>query len=201
MVGRDEHWQRGKWELSIVIPHFAIDMFFLPILILAGNFASTPPIVGDRAPGFDVRTLGHESVRLSSLLKHGPVVLVVLRGYPGYQCPFCTRQVGEILSKSPEFEKRKASVVLVYPGPAENLEKYASEFVSGKDIPKGVYFTLDPDYGFTKSYCLRWEAPHETAYPSAFVIRKDRRIVYAKVSRSHGDRAPLEDILKGLDSL
>jgi len=32
-------------------------------------------------------------VSLANLNHQGPVVLIVLRGYPGYQCPYCTRQV------------------------------------------------------------------------------------------------------------
>lgn len=160
-----------------------------------------PPAIGERAPAFDVRTLDEKAVRLASLLKGGPVVLVVLRGYPGYQCPFCTRQVGELIAKGGEFASRKASVVLVYPGPSEGLKKYAGDFVAGKDLPKAFHFTVDPGYRFTESYRLRWDAPNETAYPSTFVIGRDGRIAYSKVSRSHGDRAPLEDVLASLDKL
>lgn len=35
----------------------------------------------------------------------GPVVLVVLRGYPGYQCPICTKQLAEFRGKVDEFNK------------------------------------------------------------------------------------------------
>lgn len=157
-----------------------------------------PPAVGELAPAFDVRTLDRKSVRLAPLLKEGPVVLVMLRGFPGYQCPLCTRQVGELFSSAHEFAKQKATVVLVYPGPAPDLEKRAGEFVAGQDIPDGFRFTTDPDFAFTKSYGLRWDAPGETAYPSTFVIAPDGRIAYAKVSHSHGDRALTKDVLAAL---
>lgn len=160
-----------------------------------------PPAVGEKAPAFDVRTLDDRAVRLAPLLKGGPVVLVVLRGYPGYQCPFCTKQVGELFAKAGEFRKRKSTVVLVYPGPSDHLKRYANEFVSGKEIPADYRYALDPDFAFTKSYGLRWDAPHETAYPSAFVIGRDGRIAYAKVGRGHGDRAPVADLLASLDGL
>lgn len=158
-----------------------------------------PPAVGEKARDFAVRALDEKPVRLAPLLKKGPVVLVVLRGYPGYQCPFCTKQVGELMQKSEEFAKRKAVVVLIYPGPADDLKKHAAEFVSGKDVPKGFRFALDPGYCFTESYGLRWNAPNETAYPSTFVIGQDGRVTYAKVSHGHGDRAPLSDVLAALD--
>ncbi len=160
-----------------------------------------PPAVGEKATTFNVRSLDDKEIRLDPLLKNGPVVLVVLRGYPGYQCPLCTRQVGELLQNSAEFAKRKATVVMVYPGPAENLRNYGSEFVAGKDFPKGFRFALDPGYKFTESYGLRWNADNETAYPSTFVIGTDGLVTYAKISKTHGGRAPLSDVLAALDKV
>ncbi len=55
-----------------------------------------PPQVGDKAGDFMLTTLDRKPVQLSKQLAHGPVVLVVLRGWPGYQCPICTRQVGQL---------------------------------------------------------------------------------------------------------
>ena len=170
----------------------------LASLILTGV---RPPVVGEKAPAFDVRTLDEKSVTLAPLLRKGPVVLVVLRGYPGYQCPFCTRQVGELVGRADDFAKRKSAVVLVYPGPSEGLKRYASEFAAGKNIPATFRFTIDPGYAFTGSYGLRWDAPHETAYPSTFVIGRNGRVAYAKVSPGHGYRAPIAEVLAALDGL
>lgn len=172
---------------------------FAPLFLLQNP--TLPPKVGDRAPAFVVRTPTGEEVRLPPLLKKGPVALIVLRGYPGYQCPLCTIQVGELIERSDEFAKRKTTVVLVYPGPANNLKERADEFVKDKGLPKAFRLVLDPDYRFTESYGLRWSAANETAYPSTFVIGRDGRVAYAKVSRTHGDRAPLPDVLAALDKM
>ena len=79
--------------------------------------AAEPPAVGDRAKDFELSSLGggqgKDKVKLSDRLKSGPVVLIVLRGYPGYQCPLCTRQVGELTSKADDFRKAGATVLLV----------------------------------------------------------------------------------------
>ena len=156
------------------------------------------PKVGESAPDFALPTLSGGDVRLSKLTRKGPVALVVLRGYPGYQCPFCTAQVAELRNKAKAFAGAKAQVLLVYPGPAENLKQRADEFVGGKAMPANFTLALDPDYTFTKAYGLRWNAPHETAYPSTFVINRKNRIVYAKTSRTHGDRAKTDEILEAL---
>ncbi len=163
--------------------------------------AQSPPAVGTSAADFTLERLDGTDVRLSDLLSKGPVALVVLRGYPGYQCPVCTRQVGDLISKAPQFEALGARVVLVYPGPDENLGKFAAEFVQGKTLPGNFEFLVDPGYRFTSAYNLRWDAPKETAYPSTFVIGPDRVVRYSKVSQSHGGRAPASEVLQSLSAL
>ncbi len=166
--------------------------------------AEKPPTVGDKAKDFELTGLGGDKdgsvakVKLSQQLDAGPVVLVVLRGYPGYQCPLCTRQVAELAKKADDFKKAGAKVLLVYPGPADDLKAHADEFVKGKDYPAHFQFLLDPDYTFANSYGLRWDAKNETAYPSTFVLDKDGKVLFAKVSKTHGDRAKVADVLGAL---
>ena len=57
---------------------------------------------------------------------------------------------------------------------------------------------LDPDYEFTKAYHLRWEAKNETVYPATFVIDRERKIQFSKISMSHGGRASADEVLKAL---
>jgi peroxiredoxin len=156
------------------------------------------PKVGDMAPDFELDSLNGEKAKLSELSRQGPVVLVVLRGYPGYQCPICSAQVGELMSKAREFQDAKAHVVLVYPGPSEGLRQRADEFIRGKTLPENYQILLDPGYTFTNSYGLRWDAPKETAYPSTFVIDGQRTIRFSKISQSHGGRARAAEILEAL---
>jgi hypothetical protein len=55
-----------------------------PLLVLAmvSLVSAAPPTVGDKAPDFALSTVEGKSVRLSEVIAKGPVVLVVLRGYP-----------------------------------------------------------------------------------------------------------------------
>ena len=57
----------------------------------------------------------------------------------------------------------------------------------------------DPDYAFINSYGLRWDEKNETAYPSTFVIGKDKIVRFAKISKTHGDRAKTADVLNALE--
>ena len=169
-----------------------------PDLAQSLHSASLPPEVGDKAPDFMLTTLDRKPVQLSKQLVHGPVVLVVLRGWPGYQCPICTRQVGQLIARAEDLEAARAHVVLVYPGPADQLIDHAEEFISGKNIPSNFSFVIDPDFKFTVSYGLRWDVPKETAYPSTFVIDRQAIVRFAAVSKTHGDRASLEEVLAAL---
>ena len=160
--------------------------------------AAEPPKVGDKAPDFALKTLDDQSVRLSELSAKSKVVLIVLRGWPGYQCPICDRQVQEFIKSASEFAEEKARVVFVYPGPADGLKTHAKEFAEwkGKQWPKEFLYVLDPDYAMVNAYALRWDAPKETAYPSTFVIDAKGIIQSVTVSKSHGGRATAADVLK-----
>jgi peroxiredoxin len=157
--------------------------------------AGPGPKVGEVAKDFELPALGGKPAKLSDLVKDGPVVLVVLRGYPGYQCPLCSTQFAGYRKAADQFKAAGAKVMFVYPGPADQLAGKAAEFVKGKDYPDHFQVLLDPDYTFTTAYGLRWDARNETAYPSTFVIGTDRRVTFARVSTSHGGRVSAADAL------
>ncbi len=169
----------------------------LPLLTLAiaGSALAAPPAVGQTAPDFTLSSLDASPTKLTSVLANGPVALIVLRGFPGYQCPLCNRQVQDLIQNADGFAKADLRVVLVYPGPAADLTKRAEEFTADKKLPAHFTMLLDPDYTFTKQYDLRWEAKNETAYPSAFLIDRTGKITFAKISNSHGGRASAKELL------
>jgi peroxiredoxin len=142
-----------------------------------------------------------ETIKLSELTAEGPVVLVVLRGWPGYQCPICFRQMGELLRQADTIQELGAKVVLVYPGPADNLSEHAKDFLKSTELPAPFLFVVDPDYALTNTYQLRWDEPRETAYPSTFVLDLDRVIKFRKISFSHGDRAKTDDVIEVLRTM
>lgn len=156
------------------------------------------PATGEMAPEFALPKLGGGTVELKTLWERGPVVLVVLRGYPGYQCPLCTRQVNEFVGRAKEFAAKGVTVALVYPGPAAELETRAREFLANKEWPGEFVLLLDRDYAFVNAYRLRWDAPKETAYPSTFVIGRGGDVVWRKVSASHGGRTTAAEVLQQL---
>jgi peroxiredoxin len=176
----------------------------LSSLVLAAEPATQPakpPEVNEPARPAEFKTLQDGTVRLAELTEKQPVVLIVLRGWVGYQCPLCTKQVADFVAHAKKFEDQQARVVLVYPGAADDLKKHAQDFETGKQIPAGFDFVLDPDLRFVNDWGLRWKAKGETAYPCTFVIDKKGIVRFAKISHSHGDRAKATDVLKRLEEI
>ena len=185
-------------SFSSVVAAFVLSLILLSGLAPACAQSAKPPAVGDTAPEFALAGLDGQAVKLSELVKDGPVSLIVLRGFPGYQCPLCTKQVGDLMASADEFAKLKTTVVLIYPGSAKGLNTQAREFIGSREFPANFRFLLDPDYKLTNAYGLRWDAPRETAYPSSFVIGRDGKVTFAQISKSHGGRVSAKDLLKEL---
>ena len=164
-----------------------------------GMAAAQTPAVGVKAPDFILQTPTGASVSLAKERAKGTTVLVLLRGFPGYQCPYCVKQVHDFVEHSADFAARKANVVLVYPGPPADLDQHAKEFLAKQaDLPSNIKLVIDPDYKMTNLYGLRWDAPHETAYPSTFILDASGTVLFEKISHSHGDRTSADNILAQL---
>ena len=165
---------------------------------LCGQTATTPA-VGAQAPAVSLSPETGKPVSLSAVEHDGKVVLVILRGYPGYQCPYCTRQVHDFVEHADAFSVRHTSVLLVYPGPPADLDAHAKEFLEKQaKLPGNIRLVTDPDYKVTNQYGLRWDAPHETAYPLTFVLDATGKVLFEKVSHGHGDRTSASDVLAQL---
>ena len=167
----------------------------LSVVLATLLLGASTPSVGEKAPEFALTSVEGKSVKLSDLASKAPVALVVLRGFPGYQCPFCQRQVQDFIQNSKAFAEAGIQVVFVYPGPPADLDTRANEFLAGKDFPKSFQMLLDPGYTFTKLYGLRWDEPRETAYPSTFLLDQRGIVFYAQSARLHSGRTTAASIL------
>jgi len=155
----------------------------------------SPPKIGDTIDDYEFHTYDGKPLKLADASAQGPVVLVVLRGFPGYQCPVCTQQVADLRRHAKDFKDLGSTVLLIYPGKAEKLTEHAKDFLKNAALPEPIVLVTDPDFKFIARTSLRWDKPGETAYPSTFVLGSDRKVRFAKVSKSHGDRAKTEKLL------
>ena len=180
---------------------WGVALVFAGALIPAASVSAQTPAVGAKASDFTLSTPTGQSVTLSTEQGGHSVVLVILRGFPGYQCPYCVKQVHDFVDHAADFKAKDTRVLLVYPGPPADLDQHAKEFLEKQaGLPSNVVLVTDPDYKVTNLYGVRWDAPHETAYPSTFILDRNGIVVFEKISHTHGDRLSAQDALNHLSA-
>ena len=158
--------------------------------------------VGEKAINFDLAVVGEDNfLELRDEYDKGPVVVVVLRGYPGYQCPLCNQQVGALINRVKALKQYAKRIILVYPGEASALEQHSERFMGSRRIPEPIVLVRDPGMKMVSEWGLRWNAPRETAYPATYIIKGNGRVAWRKISKSHAGRTSVEEILKELKKL
>lgn len=193
--------RRFKTATVTAVAVLVAAMATVPASVLAQTATTASPAVGDKARDFTLTRLDGKTIQLTALAKTGPVVILMLRGWVGYQCPICNRQIGDFITHAKELEAAGANVVLIYPGAADTVQGKAEDFVTGKTLPANFHFVTDPDLKTVNLYHLRWNAPNETAYPSTFIVDKSGVIRFVKISQSHGDRSSAADVLAEIAKL
>lgn len=128
-----------------------------------------------------------------------PVVLVVLRGIPQDQyggfCPNCLAQTKSLSTNHPEFEKRNAVVLTVFPGPSDRINEFITKAAETPKLPFAVL--LDKNLMMCDKLGIRGDL----AKPSTYILDKKGDVVYAYVGETSVDRPSTKAILAQLDKL
>lgn len=192
-----------KFESELLMNAYlsSLPILLVGLLIPLSTAAANPSRLaeGDRVRDFELPIVGGDGfLRLSDEVKQGPVVVIVLRGYPGYQCGICNRQVSALVSRARVLDNAVQRVVLVYPGEDSSLERRAEQFMGSRRLPDPMVMVRDDGMTAVTEWGLRWNKHHETAYPATYVIDSNGRVQWAKVSESHAGRSSVEEILKAV---
>ncbi|MBX2863222.1 MAG: AhpC/TSA family protein [Leptolyngbyaceae cyanobacterium MAG.088] len=174
----------------------------------ASGLATQALTVGDTAPNFELPDATGKVVRLSELLKQGPVVI---NFYRGEWCPYCNLELRAFQNLLPDFKQAGATLVAISPElPDHSLsvtEKHNLEFAVLSDVGNkisrqyGLVFTLDktlqPIY---KNFGIDIPAnngddSYELPMPATYVIDRSRRIRYAFAEADYTQRAEPQDVL------
>lgn len=129
---------------------------------------------------------------------HRRVVLVVLRGFPGYVCVGCSTYTVALSRALEEFQSRNAQILLVYPGEPETVAAFLDgvrNVAADFELPFPVL--LDVNRRFVQSVSIQGDL----AQPSTFIIDESGTVQYAFVGRSLDDRPPVPVVLGALDGL
>ena len=169
--------------------------------------------VGDKAPDFTLKNATGESIQLSKLLKHGPVVLTWYRG--GW-CPYCNLALNALQEKLPDIKKAGAQLVALTPElPDKSLDtakKNHLEFEVLTDTNHklakeyGIVFKLTPEVrdlykGFFDITAFNGKEAGDDNLPLAatYIIGTDGTIKWAFLDADYRKRAEPSDIVDFLN--
>ena len=211
----EEQRRQLQQEISGQAPAELVDGFTSATARLdARDFASRAPQVGSEAPDFALPAQNGQSVRLSALLRDGPVVLIF---YRGEWCPYCNLQLRTFQAHLDELEEHGAQLVAVSPQEPDHSLSMAEKNELG--------FLVLSDVGATvlESYGLKYEVDAElrrllasvgndlAAYngetgwtlpaPATFVIDQCGEVRYAHVRGDWTERAEPSNVLTILAEL
>ena len=162
---------------------------------------------GDTAPEFELPDALGRTVRLTDLLKQGPVIVSF---YRGQWCPFCNLELRGLQRALVEIDAAGASLVAISPNTPdvsrETVEKLELEFpvLSDRDnlVAKqfnlvyemteenvDMYMAIDRDVGEMNG-TGKWELP----IPATYVVDGERTIRYAFIDLNHRRRAEPSEV-------
>ncbi|MFW5883618.1 MAG: peroxiredoxin-like family protein, partial [Verrucomicrobiota bacterium] len=169
---------------------------------------------GGVAPDFAATSIEGQSLRLSRLLRSGPVVLNFYRG--GW-CPFCNLELRELQEVLPQIKAFGGSLIAISPEVPERAAQVAARLderftiVSDQDNALsrlfGLTFTVDPELlPLYDRLGIDLEAANgnrdfEIPIPATYVIGRDSRVAKAFIERDYTQRMEVRDILMALKSL
>ncbi|MDF1741136.1 MAG: redoxin domain-containing protein [Verrucomicrobiales bacterium] len=170
--------------------------------------------VGDEAPDFSLKNHEGEEVKLSALLKSGPVVLTWYRG--GW-CPYCNIALAAFAAKNDEFRALDATFVAVTPelpdATNESVKEHGLEFEvltdQGHAVADqfGLTFPLNADTQkrYQEKFKLEERSGKDAAdrlpLPATYVIAPDGIITYVFADADYRRRAEPVRVVEALRSL
>src|SRR5262245_39374 len=138
------------------------------------------------------------SVDLKAYRGKKNVVLVVTRGFSGALCPFCTTQTSRLISQYDEFAKRDAEVLVVFPGPKDQLGQFLKNAEKGGNSrPTPFPVLLDENFAAVNKLGIRGQL----AKPSTYILDKQGQVRFAYVGATISDRPSVKALLKQLDDI
>ena len=170
---------------------------------------------GDKAPDFKLPDSDGKKVRLYSLLKKGPVVLVF---YRGEWCPFCNLQLRALEETYPAIQKLGASLVAIAPQQEKNAANQQADnklsfplLSDTKGSTMRAYKLLydvpdDLKKVFLERYKIdleeyngegKWQLP----VTATLIIRADGTVEDGLVDLDYTKQMEPEDIIRALEKL
>ena len=170
--------------------------------------------VGDTAPDFELPDATGKAVKLSTLLKDGPVVITF---YRGQWCPYCNLEIRAFQQLLPDFQQVGAQIVAISPELPTNALSMKEKHELAFPVLSDVGNAIARDYGLVfalaeslrplnKSFGINIPASNgddsfELPVPATYVIDSTGTIRYAYAKADYTLRAEPADVLEAVKAL
>ncbi len=167
--------------------------------------------VGDVAPEINTKDYLGNTVKLSKLLKKGPVVLMF---YRGNWCPYCNTQLKQLQDSLELITSHGGTVIAITPESVERIgetvEKTNADFRIIQDKSFCLMKAYDVGFELNKDVIARYRSTginikksasansEFLPVPATYIIGQDQKIVYGFFDPDYTKRATVAKILKNL---
>lgn len=191
-----------------VVPDYPVDDWYLPGAepdsIAFVDELQSQPEREVRLADYRLVDLEGKEHRLGDVGQRSHTVVVVLRGYAGMLCMYCTTQTSRLIANYEEFRRRDAEVVVVYPVMVAKDSATFQQLLDSaqtqrdaveEDVPFPVL--LDVELGMVDGLGIR----RALSLPATYILDAEGQVRFAYVGQSIADRPSVKALLAELDRL
>jgi peroxiredoxin len=125
------------------------------------------------------------------------VVLIVMRGFSGQVCVYCSTQTTAVAKNLQRFTSSGSEVFLIYPGPAASVPVFLEAVKSfGADI-SALRVALDVDLSLVRKLGIE----DELSKPASLIVDMQGIVRWGYVGQDRADRPSVDELLKQIAGL
>ena len=132
-----------------------------------------------------------DAVDLADYVGKKSVTLIVMRGFAGQVCVYCSAQTRALSEQLAKFKALGNEVIIVYPGPAETIPMFIKAVKSVGGNAEQMNIVLDVNLSLVKNLGII----KDLSKPASIVVDKSGLVVYGYVGANMGDRPSAKELL------
>ena len=168
------------------------DVYGAPVIAPDPKADQKKELIGKPLPQTRLITSRGEVLDLGHFEDKRCVVLVILRGFAGQVCIYCSAQTTALARNLKRFKEAATEVALVYPGPAESVPAFVAAVKTLGADANLFPILLDPDLRLVRALGIE----DKLSKPTVLILDGKGIVRFSHVSSTVADRPSVEEILE-----
>ncbi|MGE3164521.1 MAG: redoxin domain-containing protein [Planctomycetota bacterium] len=163
-----------------------------------GDVEKSQQIVGRTLPRTKFESTQGQVVDIDALKGNKRVLLLVLRGFAGQVCVYCTTQTRALAPSLNTFKDLNTEVLVLFPGPEAGLDAFLEAYTrTFGDDPPPYTLLYDPELALARDLGI----VGDLAIPTTLILDEQGVIQYAYVGEDIEDRPSAKDVIEAIQQL